>query len=267
MQDIIVTLEDYTGKSHNPMVDGRDYDAMLILAQTRLTRLTRRRRDAKLNNISINELMEETVKAANTIRSSWEFIHYTFDIQNVSRGFTHQLVRTRHASFAQQSLRAVYVHDLEGNVLIPPSIKGEMRDNYLSVIRQIAATYQDMVIRGVPAEDARNLLPIGTQTSIMMKIDLRNLADMVRKRTSGRVQNEYRQVCDLMVERVLEVHPFTKWFLNQEYLNDRRAFEAILDECWEAWENNSIQEMPDAYRNKRVELLRIVDRMIENLSR
>ena len=31
----------------------------------------------------------------NTIKSSWEFIDYTFDIRDVSRGFTHQFVRTR----------------------------------------------------------------------------------------------------------------------------------------------------------------------------
>ena len=43
----------------------------------------------------------------NTIKSSWEFIDYTFDIRDVSRGFTHQFVRTRQGSYAQQSQRTV----------------------------------------------------------------------------------------------------------------------------------------------------------------
>jgi len=34
----------------------------------------------------------------NTIRSSWEFIDYTFNVRDVTRGFTHQFVRTRQAS-------------------------------------------------------------------------------------------------------------------------------------------------------------------------
>lgn len=263
MKDIIVTLEDYTGKN-GIVPQNTDGYAMLILAKTRLTRLTRQVRDVKLRNISIGELMEETLKAANTIRSSWEFIHYTFDIQNVSRGFTHQLVRTRHASFAQQSLRAVHVHNLEENVLIPPSIQGnpDMEVEYLSMLRCVGDYYNSLVLAGVPPEDARNILPIGTQTSIMMKIDLRNLTDMVRKRSSGRVQSEYRQVCDLMVERVEKVHPFAKWFLNQDYLDDRKAFEAILDSAFDL--DEVIQ--PDDRAEVKTELLRIVDRMIENLS-
>ena len=37
-----------------------------------------------------------------TIKSSWEFVEYTFDIRDVTRAFTHQFVRTRQASYAQQ---------------------------------------------------------------------------------------------------------------------------------------------------------------------
>ena len=47
----------------------------------------------------------------NTIRSSWEFIDYTFDVKDVTRGFTHQFVRTRQGSYAQQSQRTV---DMQG---------------------------------------------------------------------------------------------------------------------------------------------------------
>jgi thymidylate synthase ThyX len=42
-----------------------------------------------------------------TIRSSWEFVDYTFQITGVTRAFTHQFVRTRTGSYAQQSQRSV----------------------------------------------------------------------------------------------------------------------------------------------------------------
>ena len=55
-----------------------------------------------------------------TIRSSWEFIDYTFDIRDVTRGFTHQFVRTRQGSYAQQSQRTV---DMQGfGYYTPPRI-------------------------------------------------------------------------------------------------------------------------------------------------
>ena len=50
---------------------------------------------------------EELDYMLKTIKSSWEFIDYTFVLSGVSRGFTHQFVRTRQASYAQQSLRVV----------------------------------------------------------------------------------------------------------------------------------------------------------------
>jgi len=57
----------------------------------------------------------------NTIRSSWEFIDYTFNVRDVTRGFTHQFVRTRQASYAQQSQRTV---DMSGfSYYTPPEIE------------------------------------------------------------------------------------------------------------------------------------------------
>src|SRR5580693_6573241 len=51
------------------------------------------------------EVLKELELAAGTIPSSWEFVQFTFIIEGVTRAFTHQLVRTRHASYAQQAMR------------------------------------------------------------------------------------------------------------------------------------------------------------------
>ena len=50
---------------------------------------------------------------ANTIPSSWEFVTYTFLITDVTRAFTHQFVRTRTASYAQQTMRVLNVNGWE----------------------------------------------------------------------------------------------------------------------------------------------------------
>ena len=50
---------------------------------------------------------EELDYMLKTIKSSWEFIDYVFEIRDVTRAFTHQFVRNRLGSYAQQSQRTV----------------------------------------------------------------------------------------------------------------------------------------------------------------
>ena len=103
-----VRLIDYTGMgSVNP-----SRLAAELLAFTKSTRLGfNDSTSADIALMSDEELMHQLDYMAKTIPSSWEFVHYSFLISGVSRAFTHQLVRTRTASFAEQTLRTV---SLEG---------------------------------------------------------------------------------------------------------------------------------------------------------
>jgi hypothetical protein len=68
-----------------------------------------------------DRVLEELDYIAKTIRSSWEMVDYTFQITGVTRAFTHQFVRTRTGSYAQQSQRSV---DMSTGieVLMPESV-------------------------------------------------------------------------------------------------------------------------------------------------
>jgi hypothetical protein len=46
-----------------------------------------------------------------------------------------------------------------------------------------------------------------------MKINLRNFSDLVKKRMTPRVQDEYAQVLKLMVEETLKVWPWSLMFI------------------------------------------------------
>ncbi|HBR10199.1 TPA: FAD-dependent thymidylate synthase [Candidatus Acetothermia bacterium] len=105
----------------------------------------------------------------------------TFLIEGISRACTHQLVRHRHLSFVQESLR--YVGPM-GDHIIPPSVAAsppynvkmkELADNAL-------ALYQEMVASGIPKEDARFILPIGTPTRIMVAGNFRAWREVIEKR-------------------------------------------------------------------------------------
>ena len=147
-----------------------------------------------------------------TIKSSWEFIDYTFEIRDVTRAFTHQFVRTRTASYAQQSQRTV---DMEGfSYNTPKRIKENLNANiiYDTCMEMINKAYQDLRAY-VPAEDARGILPTNIHTNIVAKFNLRTLHETAKSRLSPRAQGEYQEVFKKMVECIVEVHPWAEPFL------------------------------------------------------
>lgn len=156
---------------------------------------------------------------ANTIPSSWEFVSYTFLINGVTRAFTHQFVRTRTGSYAQQTMRVL---DVDGwDYLVGPTIDGEAKDVYDDAMEKIDDAYRLMIKSGAKIEDARGILPTNILTNIVAKFDLRTFSDTQRKRASTRTQGEYREVMAAMRAEVLRVHPWAKMFLERTF--DRSA--------------------------------------------
>jgi len=191
-------------------------DAVDLLLFTKNTRLMND--DDSYSKIS--EWPEEKKQAEldymlNTIRSSWEFIDYTFDVRDVSRGFTHQFVRTRQASYAQQSQRTV---DMVGFSYYTPDRFYEPENEkqkliYDQAMEAINMNYQQLRELGIPAEDARGILPTNIHTNIVAKFNLRTLSEMAKSRLSPRAQGEYQQVFKLMVKEVVKIHPWAEPFL------------------------------------------------------
>jgi flavin-dependent thymidylate synthase len=188
-----VRLIDYTGAGQS---DPADYAAKLLI-YTKNTRLTQGQ-DTQLaiNALSIEQIDKELNAIARTIRSSHEFVDYTWEITGVTRAYTHQAVRTRTASYAQQTMRST---DMSGfDSLCPDSVKAaEMDGVWRSCMQMIASTYKMLKDADVPSEDARGVLPTNVLTNIIVKMNLRSFADLVGKRTSLRAQGEYAKVVEL----------------------------------------------------------------------
>ncbi len=207
-----VKLIDYTGRR----APDKNYTAK-VLIYTKSTRLTQGQasRD-KIDNMNSYQIEEELNYIANTIRSSWEFIDYTFEITGVTRAFTHQFVRTRTASFAQQTMRTLVMDDFD--VLCPDSILNDedALSDWSICINSIAYAYDRLISRGIKPEDARGLLPTNIKTNIIAKMNLRTLADLVGKRDNPRAQGEYTNVIKAMAESAMFAHPWIKNFLYPE---------------------------------------------------
>jgi flavin-dependent thymidylate synthase len=222
-----VALIDYTGAgSSDPLYAAR------LLAYTKNTRLGQgtKQRD-HFSKMSEDQLLVELEYIATSIRTSWEFVDYVFEITTVTRAFTHQLVRTRTASFAQESQRSVDKSNFDASK--PASIiEIDMRDanaasRWDELMMEIAETYAYYASEGVSVQDCRGMLPTNVLTSIIVKMNLRTAADILAKRKNLRAQGEYGEVAAQIEQLILMTHPWAEPFINP-IRNRTPALDAIL---------------------------------------
>ena len=141
--------------------------------------------------------------------STLEHASYTFAIDGVSRALTHQLVRHRLASFNQQSQR--YVKFADGLETIKPDSIAENEDANRLFDEMIAKTveaYQAFLEAGIPAEDARYILPNAAETKIVVTMNIRELLHFFSLRCCNRAQWEIRDLAWRMLELVRPTAPF-----------------------------------------------------------
>ena len=206
-------------------------NARQILVYTKNTRLSvSADMFDKVQSMSDEEIQRELDYMVNTIKSSWEFVDATFCIEGVSRGFTHQFVRNRLGSYAQQTMRILDMGDFD--YITGPSIAGDesLQAMYDAAMAQISVVYKELIKSGAKIEDARGILPTNISTNIIAKFNLRALSQMMMSRASNRTQDEYRQVLDAMYAAVVEAEPWCASFLRSSKYDDLKRLEsAILD--------------------------------------
>ena len=169
--------------------------------------------------IGASELMESLTdegirKVLTTIlksghHSTLEHASYTFAIDGVSRALTHQLVRHRLASFNQQSQR--YVKFADGlDVVKPASIAENEEANALfdEMVAKTVEAYQAFLAAGVPAEDARYILPNAAESKIVVTMNIRELRHFFNLRCCNRAQWEIRELAWKMLELARPTAPF-----------------------------------------------------------
>jgi thymidylate synthase (FAD) len=141
--------------------------------------------------------------------STLEHASYTFAIDGVSRALTHQLVRHRIASFNQQSQR--YVKYKDGlDVIVPETISANEETAALfdEAVDAAMEAYKKLLEAGVPAEDARYLLPNAAETKIVVTMNVRELLHFFSNRCCNRAQWEIRELAHAMLELARPTAPY-----------------------------------------------------------
>ena len=159
----------------------------------------------KTSDKELKAILEQVTSLGHT--SVIEHTNFTFAISDVSRSLTHQLVRHRIASYAQQSQR--YVDFKEPNYLTPPKIakNKQMKKAYDDTMKTIWEQYSNLLDMGIPAEDSRFVLPNAACTNIMVTMNARSLLNFFELRCCQHAQWEIRQLANKMLKEVKKVAP------------------------------------------------------------
>jgi len=128
----------------------------------------------------------------------FEHITYWFNVEQVSRVLTHEIIRHRLASYAQLSGR---ITNIENGYVVPPldyisdpKKQENLRQFFESKLKGQFAYYKWLTEHGVRTEDARYLLPNGQWTCIMITINARSLMHLIRVRDSSEALWEIREL-------------------------------------------------------------------------
>lgn len=126
--------------------------------------------------------------------STW----YSIFVTNVSRVFSHQLVRHTTINFNQRSHR--YTKADKKEFIIPPESIEEANTIYTKAYNQTYKAYKKLISLGVHQENARFVLPNGHGTTLLCSAPDFVWKDFVMKRKHKKAQWEIREFASLLDE-------------------------------------------------------------------
>ena len=120
-----------------------------------------------------------------------EFGWAMFRISGISRACANQLNRYRLTSQAQESMRYV---DAKGKKFVYPYTCLSVADACQDIVDTCFKFYNRLIKAGVPKEDARYFLPLGTETQLIIAMNFRELRHILKQRLAKSAQWEVKYV-------------------------------------------------------------------------
>jgi len=169
------------------------------------------------SNSSIGALLEKSRAERETFLekitslghlSVLEHVSFSFGVEGISRACSHQLVRHRLASYSQQSQRYVS-HSKQFSAVTPDSIAAvaDLAERYQQMLADIHGFYAEMLEAGIPAEDARFILPNAATTKLVVTMNGRELLHFLSLRCCRRAQWEIQALAKQMLQLVKPLAP------------------------------------------------------------
>jgi len=177
----------------------------------------------------------------------WEHPHITFTVKGVSRVTMAQITRHRHMSFDVQSQRYVDFSDTdaivpatllsdderheeypnvynedgdhfnrdEGHFEMDEKARSHWRNAYKSLTAEALDFYEDAVNAGIPKEDARFMLPLGTPVNMTFSGNARTMLHLLDMRRKLNAQWEIRELSERLLDELFDWCPYTFRYYEQ----------------------------------------------------
>jgi thymidylate synthase (FAD) len=190
-------------------------------------------KDDRITREQMLDFIEKRLETGHA--SPLEQVWFEFGISGVTRAFSHQFVRHHMGiSFEQQSQRYVTFKGGEFPYTVPESVrKVGLADDLDAEFDRLAALYDKLVQAGVPAEDARFVLPNATNTNFKVTVNLLELLHIADLRLCTRAQWEFRKVVALMRAEVMRQLPMLGRYMQPKCGEHRLGY---CDEPYEDWQ-------------------------------
>lgn len=158
----------------------------------------------RMDDEQVGRMIAMLLKMGHT--SPLEHVSFTFGIE-ASRACLNQLVRHRIASYSQQSQR--YVRADGFSCVVPPTVRDSQDANAVinEAVEAARRAYACLLEMGIPKEDARYVLPVGTMSRILATFNARSLYNLFKLRCCERAQWEIRDIAREMLALVRGVAP------------------------------------------------------------
>lgn len=164
-----------------------------------------------LEDISHQERVDYFKDAQAThLKAPLEAVVMHFFLEGVDRSMTHQMVRQRTAVFAQESLRFAVKENLAEESIKPPTLvtaEMDVQRIWHETLEQIEWAYKLLLSKGVPAEDARGLLPHCVATRLNYVTNLRALSEHAGNRLCTQAQFHWRFAFAQIVKAIRTYKP------------------------------------------------------------
>lgn len=185
-------------------------------------------------NSSIDNKDKNIQRALDCIDSGHTRVAEFPDVYCIIDGYSARCIRELYTHIIgvtrlQSSTRYVYEGDL--NCYEPDTISKstDIKKTYENLVDRIGDFYKEMVDAGIPKEDAANILPLGMETKIVWKINLRALIHFMNMRLCSRA---YKEIRALAKELKIELHNYSyEWgIIEDKYLVPKCIADGICKE-------------------------------------
>jgi flavin-dependent thymidylate synthase len=164
------------------------------------------------------------------LKAPLESIDLHFMVENVTRAFTHQMVRQRTAVYAQESLRFAVKEQIAARPGPLTSDDPKAAKLWDAAVKMNWEAYKALIAEGIPAEEARGLLPHDTLTRLNYKTNLRNLAEHLGNRLCTQAQFEWRMVGAQIRNAIWAYKPDSEHYWQFEMIANSKMFRPV---CFE----------------------------------